>query len=178
MYKNSELSFPPLIAKKELFLFWIMVYVMQELNWKFIFMQHFAKLKKVAEAFEQRLLDQNKEVLDHIYYYGINDGFNTKNLDFSLLEIFLSNFLTVLTDVLPLDMTGAVLDIFLYTGEKVVMDIILRAIHFNKEHILLTKEKEKLRNFLKRDMIIGFFESRQGRLSEVFPHSLTQKIVQ
>jgi hypothetical protein len=138
----KDLSPSNRLVSRELFLFWIMVYVMQELNWVYIFTQHFIKLKKLAEAFEQKLLDSDKEVIDHIYYYGINDGYNTKNMDFGLLEIFLSSFLTVMTDVLPLNLTASVIDIFLLTGEKVVMDVIGRAIYFNRDKILQMKEKE------------------------------------
>lgn len=182
LYVDQE-AFPSLIVNKELFMFWIMIYIMQDLNWRCIFTQKFAKLRKVAEAFEQRLLDSSPQLLEHIYNYGINDGYNTKNLDFSLLDIFFSNVLTILTDSVPVSKTGPVLDIFLLSGEKVITDVLLRALFFNKERILAIKEKEvvhtltqKLRNFLKREMISSFFENREPK--EIFPFSLNQKILE
>lgn len=141
LYTDPE-AFPAAIANKELFTFWVMVYIMQDLNWRCIFTRQFAKLRKIAEAFEQRLLDSSPQLLEHIYNYGINDGYNTKNLDFSLLDIFFSNVLTILTDSVPMAKSGPVLDLFLLSGEKVITDVLLRALYFNRERILAIKEKE------------------------------------
>lgn len=142
LYKSPQDAFPESIMNKELFLFWIMVYIMQNLNWRCVFIQQFAKVRKISEAFEQRLADSDKDLLDHIYYYAINDGQSTTRSDFGLLHIFMSNLLTALTDAVPVRLTGSLLDLFLLTGEKVVVDVLYRTLVFNSEPIKLLREKE------------------------------------
>lgn len=142
IYKSLKDVFPGALNNKELFLFWLMVHIMQNLNWNCVFIQQFAKVRKISEAFEQKLMDSDKGLLDHIYCYGINDGHSLARSDFGLLHIFMSNLLTALTDAVPVNLTGTLLDLFLLTGEKVVVDVLHRILVFNSEPIKLIREKD------------------------------------
>lgn len=142
LYQQTPDALPPQAVHTELFVFWIMIYILQELNWKLLFIKDFPKLIKLSQAFEQKLADNNKDLIDHIYYYAINEGqYNTDRKD-GLVDIFMSNLFTVLTDVVPPNLSGTLLDLFLLSGEKVIIDVLQRALVFNKELIMSIREKE------------------------------------
>jgi hypothetical protein len=141
-YRDIPQAFPAQAVHRELFVFWIMMYILQELNWKLVFSKDFPKLIKLSQAFEQKLVDNNKDLIDHIYYYAIHEGLHTVDKKGGLVDIFMSNFFTVLTDVVPPNLSGTLIDLFLLSGEKVIIDVLQRALIFNKEVIMGIREKE------------------------------------
>lgn len=141
-FRNTTDALPALAVHKELFVFWIMMHILQELNWKLVFTKEFPKLVKLSQAFEQKLVDHNKDLIDHIYYYAIHEGLQAADKKAGLVDIFMSHFFTAFTDVVPPNLSGTLLDLFLLSGEKVILDVLQRALVFNKETIMASREKE------------------------------------
>lgn len=141
-YRTSNDALPPQAVHKELLVFWIMMYILQELNWKLIFSREFPKLVKLSQAFEQKLVDHNKDLIGHIYYYAIHEGLQPADRKAGLVDIFMSHLFTIFTDVVPPPLSGTLIDLFLLSGERVIHDVLQRALVFNKETIMSIREKE------------------------------------
>jgi hypothetical protein len=128
----------------ELLVFHVLVYIMRELNWRDIFRKDFKKIKHISEVLEYKLDERNKDLLDHIRYFGLKEPDSTdpsSEPEHSFFSLFFSSFLTIFTSTIPVDLTDRVLDLFLLEGGKLLVDIILRSLQFSSHSILNMTDK-------------------------------------
>jgi len=116
------------------------VYIMEEINWKDSFQHGFFKTKKMAEVLERKLEQNNPRVYKHMDELGCFD--KSEGYNFSM-AIF-GEFITLMLQKLPLQLSGRLLDVFLLEGEKVLFDVYLRIFYFCQNQILQITCREVL----------------------------------
>jgi hypothetical protein len=124
-------SFGSKLQDYEEFVFWVFVYIFDELNWRDSYTAEFPKMRNMIISFEKKLDYTFEDVIEHFY-----------ELDVELRDVLTQPFLTLMFNKIPFSFTGRVLDVFLLDSEKVIFDILLRMILIKKNEILKIPSKD------------------------------------
>ena len=139
--------------------FWIMMYIFEELNWREVFGQNFAKLRALYGSFEARILNSS-----------IARAFDTlKENKIKIFDIFSPWFYSLFINKFPLVESSRIIDIFLLETESALIDLLIRLLSFSKKEIFSIKDDPgTLYKFIQDDMVEYVLLSTDGLFSNEF----------
>ena len=132
-----SVSFGSKLKDYEETIFWILVYIMRELNWRDMYTHDYVKMRKLTSAFEFRLKENLPELYEHIQDSGVCEDDEYE----SMFQVIFPHFTTILLDSIPIKYTDRILDVFLLEGEKLILDIYLRIYYLSYQDIMKRNSK-------------------------------------
>jgi hypothetical protein len=139
--------------------FWLMLYVFEELNWREVFGQNFAKLRTLYASFESKIINSSlSRAFDSLREIGI-----------SFFDLFSPWFYSLMINKFPLVESPRIVDVFLLETESVLIDLLIRLLTFSKKEIFSLKDKPgKLLSFIQDDMVEYVLSSTDDLFSNDF----------
>ena len=141
--------------------FWIMLYIFEELNWKEVFGQNFAKLRTLYSTFETKIKKSSLA----------NSFFELKEIGIGLFELFSPWFYSLMINKFPLTDSSRIIDIFLLETELGCIDLLMRLCYYSKKEIYSLRNKPaKLLSFIQDDMVEFVLISTNNLFSNDFQY--------
>ncbi|CAD8088763.1 unnamed protein product [Paramecium sonneborni] len=127
--------------------FFILLYIMKDQNWRTVFLEGFEGLKIKIDVLEQMMKKKIPELHKHFYDEGITDFF----------PFFSRFYMTLLMYNIPWRFSSMILDLFLIEGEEIIHKLILAMLLYHKNK-LITRNYSDIRIFCQESLIISFLE--------------------
>mmetsp|Transcript_21368 Transcript_21368/g.24832 ORF Transcript_21368/g.24832 Transcript_21368/m.24832 type:complete len:410 (+) Transcript_21368:41-1270(+) len=158
-YSSSQLKFFETYEKDyEENTFWILVHLMKEKNWRSIYKKDFPKMFEMTKYLEKLIQTQLPEIHAAILAS-----------DSTIFDLFHEGFITFLMTYAPLAVGKRIVDLFLIDNEKLIFNVIIRALELNKKQIVSINSKYGMQNYIKREMFANLLEKYRKRLYVLFP---------
>lgn len=124
--------------------FWVLVYIFEELNWREVFGQNFAKLRALFGTFEAKVGQSSlMSCFDPLEEIGIR-----------FFDLFSPWFYSLLVNKFALVDAPRLVDVFLLETEGGLIDLVLRLLSFSKKELFSLRESpSKLLTFVQDDMV-------------------------
>lgn len=134
-----------LMHLSELAAFRVFWYVMNDLQWRELFLAGTPKLVRILDSLARQVESHHLDLYMH---------FQSQELDFTCFSAY---FLTLCVYIAPLEVSVKIMDLFLMEGEEVLLNLILKMLVLKKTKILRLKSGE-LHNFLSKRLVVECFE--------------------
>lgn len=121
--------------------FWLFSHIMNELNWRYMFVDSLPKLKRMINIFKIKVKEQLPEVASHIKSFG-------KGIFTALITPY---FISIFSYNSPVEYANRVLDLFWFYQERIIMECLLHLLRLNEVYIL-SLEMDQMFGFI-RDMV-------------------------
>jgi hypothetical protein len=126
--------------------FWCLIFIMYELDWRSIYYHHSSKIALMLHDLENHLSIHNKEVFHHLD----EDEAVTMEASFS------SQIITCFIYDVPFPLAMRIFELFLVEGEQVILDLLAGMITLKTDKILQLEEID-LMNYLKKYIVQDCF---------------------
>jgi hypothetical protein len=124
--------------------FWVMLYIFEELNWREVFGQNFAKLRTLYASFEIKILGSSLA----------NSFTSLQEIGIGFFDLFSPWFYSFMINKFPLTESVRIIDIFLLETESGIIDLLMRLLYYSKKEIIsLENSPAKLLSFIQDDMV-------------------------
>eukprot|EP01016_Furgasonia_blochmanni_P035347 TRINITY_DN3905_c0_g1_i4.p1 TRINITY_DN3905_c0_g1~~TRINITY_DN3905_c0_g1_i4.p1 ORF type:complete len:386 (-),score=84.84 TRINITY_DN3905_c0_g1_i4:441-1598(-) len=128
----------------EVNVFWVLVHIMYEKNWRDVMKDGTPRLFKILDVFERKLKSQLPDVYEKIHKHDLN-----------IMCTFSQYFLTLFIYYAPIHFAKRVLDMFLLVGEEILYEIFMKMLTHCREKILSITDTYELHKYLRGG---GFIE--------------------
>ena len=119
---------------------------MQKRNWREVYTNDFPKMKEMSRFLQERLEEDNPEVLDHL------------NANCLVVEgTFTPHFMTLFVYMTPIEIATRLFEVFILDGDLAIVRILLRMIDL-KQAELLKRQDTELQRYVLKDMIVECVE--------------------
>lgn len=119
---------------------------MQKRNWREVYTNDFPKMKEMSRFLQERLEEDNPEVLDHL------------NANCLVVEgTFTPHFMTLFVYLTPIEIATRLFEVFILDGDLAIVRILLRMIDL-KQAELLKRQDTELQRYVLKDMIVECVE--------------------
>lgn len=122
--------------------FWCLVFLMNNKNWREVYTKDFPKLKSMCRTLEKRMKIQHPEVLRHL----LNNEMITEGT-------FAAHFMTLFVYLTPIEIATRLFELFVIDGESALVEVLLRMIGLKKAKILSLTDGDLIK-YMQRGMII------------------------
>jgi len=122
--------------------FWCLVFLMNNKNWREVYTKDFPKLKSMCRTLEKRMKIQHPEVLRHL----LNNEMITEGT-------FAAHFMTLFVYLTPIEIATRLFELFVIDGESALVEVLLRMIGLKKAKILSLADGDLIK-YMQRGMII------------------------
>ena len=137
--------------------FWLLVYIMKVKGYRASFVDACPQLMENIFKFEAILREEVPDILDHMEASGVTTH-----------SAFTHLFLTLICQNTPVEFSVRIIDVYLFYGEKVLFDVLLRVVMVCKKEIMSLKD-EKLFAFFKHDLMNVCFAKYKKELNKLLP---------
>lgn len=135
--KKHELNF-------EKMAFWVLLYIFEELNWREVFGQNFAKLRALFGSFETKMSQSSLMSC----FAGLEE------VGIRFFDVFSPWFYSLMINKFPLLDSPRIVDIFLLETESGLIDLLIRLLCFSKKELVSLRDNpSKLLSFVQDDMV-------------------------
>ena len=138
--------------------FWMLVHIMKEKGWRKLLVDGCPKLIDCCMQLDKMLEKRTPEVYQRMDAIGLNTDM-----------CFNQYFVTLCLYNTPKPLAARVLDLFLFRGEDVLFELLVKAVSMFKKEILQMSQMEHLFNFLKTDLMNECFRKYERTLDKVLP---------
>eukprot|EP01017_Pseudomicrothorax_dubius_P037840 TRINITY_DN559_c0_g1_i9.p1 TRINITY_DN559_c0_g1~~TRINITY_DN559_c0_g1_i9.p1 ORF type:complete len:182 (-),score=44.81 TRINITY_DN559_c0_g1_i9:94-639(-) len=145
--------------------FWTLVFINYERNWRGVYTDRMPKLFSLIQTFEKRLVREVKGVVELMKEHKLN-----------VIDCFGHHFISLMASTLPFQFSARIMDVFLFSGEKILFDVLVRLVQISRDEILDQPDTECLFNFLKREMVQRSFEKYTSKLNFLIPCAQTETL--
>lgn len=143
--------------------FWIVIYIFYSMNWRELFMDNFPKMYILIDCLENNIREEFPEFYDLLL-----------ENDITIQEIFGNSILSILFYKIPLEYTDKIIDNFLYEGEKIVIEILLRMLKLNISKVMQLSTKESIFDYFSNYFFSNTFSHYKENIQVIFPYPLTE----
>jgi hypothetical protein len=147
-------------------IFWILVHILQKKDWRSLYKDHTPKLIELLATLEERI----KTELPKLY-----ELFNEHAL---IPACFSQCFLTLLFYNSPFRFSKRVLDMFLFVGEEIILDLIVKMLTLCEKDILAKTEVEELYPFLRNELVKYTFEEYEDEFANLVAEQNVIRIIE
>lgn len=123
--------------------FWIYVQIMEEKNWRDLFVETLPKLNRLLDVLRKKLLEKEPEILDYIENKFEDDIFSA---------MFSHYFISIFSYNVPLEYANRIFDFFWLMEEKIIIDSLIHLLNINKKKIL-KMELEELIPYIRGELV-------------------------
>jgi hypothetical protein len=122
--------------------FWIYVQIMEEKNWRDLFVEKLPKLNRLLDLFRKKLNEKEPEILEYF------DSFE----DEIFSAMFSHYFISIFSYNVPLEYANRIFDFFWLLEEKIILDSLIHLLNINKKKIM-SMELEKLIPYIRGELV-------------------------
>lgn len=136
--------------------FWILVYIMIEMQYRRCFIDEYPRLLATLDIFDKTLNERVPSIVQHM-----------KTYDVSIQAVFMHQFMTVAGQDSPHEFSIRMMDLFLVKGDSTIVEVLIRTLQTCKEEIFAKKD-ETLFRYLKHDLIITAYNKHRNNINRIF----------
>jgi len=135
--------------------FWVLVHIMYEKDWRSLYADNTPKLIVLLEKLETKIQKELPKLYDVFQEHAL------------IPACFSQYFLTMMFYNSPLRFAKRVLDMFLIVGEELISDLIFKMLSLCENEILKKKDVEELYPFLRSQLVQFTLDKHQKEFSNL-----------